>query len=95
LIVPFGGFIFADKMMRNFSHQSANERTFLARVRTSIVVMAFGFLAEKFDLSLEFGAPTLAGRTLSLPGQKFGNIARLAFIFSALRWPFGPESNPQ
>jgi putative membrane protein len=49
-------------------------------VRTSIAVMAFGFLVEKFDLFLEFGAPALAGRTLSLPGQKFGNIAGLAFI---------------
>jgi putative membrane protein len=67
-------------MIRNFSHHSANERTFLARVRTSIAVIAFGFLVEKFDLFLEFGAPALAGRTLSLPGQKFGNIAGLAFI---------------
>jgi hypothetical protein len=42
--------------------------------------MAFGFLVEKFDLFLEFGAPALAGRTLSLSGQKFGNIAGLAFM---------------
>jgi uncharacterized membrane protein YidH (DUF202 family) len=67
-------------MIRNFSDHSENERTFLAWVRTSIAVMAFGFLVEKFDLFLEFGAPVLAGRTLSLPGQKFGNIAGVAFI---------------
>jgi putative membrane protein len=42
--------------------------------------MAFGFLVEKFDLFLEFAAPSLAGRTLSLPGQKFGNMAGLALI---------------
>src|SRR5882757_2869490 len=59
-------------MIRNFSDHSANERTFLAWVRTAIAVMAFGFLVEKFDLFLEFAAPSLAGRTLSLPGQKFG-----------------------
>ena len=64
-------------MIRNFSDHSANERTFLAWVRTSIAVMAFGFLVEKFDLFLELAA---AGRALSLPGQKFGNIAGLAFI---------------
>ena len=58
----------------------ANERTFLAWVRTAIAVMAFGFLVEKFDLFLEVAAPSLAGRTLSLPGQKFGNIAGLALI---------------
>jgi putative membrane protein len=68
------------KMIRNFSDHSANERTFLAWVRTSIAVMAFGFLVEKFDLFLELSAPSLAGRTLSLPGQKFGNIAGLALI---------------
>ncbi len=67
-------------MIRNFSDHSANERTFLAWVRTSIAVMAFGFLVEKFDLFLELAAPSLAGRTLSMPGQKFGNAAGLALI---------------
>jgi uncharacterized membrane protein YidH (DUF202 family) len=42
--------------------------------------MAFGFLVEKFDLFLEMAAPSLVGRKLSLPGQKFGNIAGLALI---------------
>ena len=70
----------SDKMIRNFGDHSANERTFLAWVRTAIAVMAFGFLVEKFDLFLELAAPSLAGRTLSLPGQKFGNIAGLALI---------------
>ncbi len=67
-------------MIRNFGDHSANERTFLAWVRTAIAVMAFGFLVEKFDLFLEIAAPSLVGRTLSLPGEKFGNIAGLALI---------------
>ncbi len=67
-------------MIKNFRDHSANERTFLAWVRTAIAVMAFGFIVEKFDLFLELAAPSLAGRTLSLPGQKFGNIAGLALI---------------
>jgi hypothetical protein len=49
-------------------------------VRTSIAVMAFRIPSKKDELFLEFGAPALAGRTLSLPGQKFGNIAGVAFI---------------
>jgi putative membrane protein len=69
-----------DEMIKNFGDHSANERTFLAWVRTAIAVMAFGFIVEKFDLFLELAAPSLAGRTLSLPGQKFGNIAGLALI---------------
>jgi putative membrane protein len=67
-------------VIKNFRDHSANERTFLAWVRTSIAVMAFGFLVEKFDLFLEVAAPSLAGRTLSLPGQKFGNAAGLTLI---------------
>ncbi len=67
-------------MIGNFSDHSANERTFLAWVRTAIAVMAFGFIVEKFDLFLELAAPSLAGRAVSLPGQRFGNLAGLALI---------------
>jgi putative membrane protein len=67
-------------MIRNFTDHSANERTFLAWVRTAIAVMAFGFLVERFDLFVEIAAPSLAGRTLWLVGQKFGNVAGLALI---------------
>ena len=67
-------------MIKNFADHSANERTFLAWVRTAIAVMAFGFLVERFDLFLEVASPSLAGRTLWLPGQKFGNDAGLALI---------------
>jgi putative membrane protein len=67
-------------MIRNFADHSANERTFLAWVRTAIAVMAFGFLVERFDLFVEIAAPSLAGRTLWLVGQKFGNVTGLALI---------------
>jgi putative membrane protein len=67
-------------MIRNFRDHAANERTFLAWVRTAIAVMAFGFIVEKFDLFLEVAAPSLVGRTLSLPGQRIGNIAGLSLI---------------
>ncbi len=67
-------------MIRNFSDHAANERTFLAWVRTAIAVMAFGFLIERFDLFLQAIAPTLTGRTLSAVGERFANLAGLAFI---------------
>lgn len=41
-------------MIPNFSDHSANERTYLAWVRTAISVMAFGFLLERFDIFLLF-----------------------------------------
>jgi putative membrane protein len=39
-------------MIGGFSDHAANERTFLAWVRTGIAVIAFGFVIEKFNLFL-------------------------------------------
>jgi putative membrane protein len=44
-------------MIKHYSDHAANERTFLAWVRTAIAVMAFGFLIERFDLFLRYIAP--------------------------------------
>lgn len=45
-------------MIPYFSDHSANERTYLAWVRTAISVMAFGFLLERFDIFLLFTSRT-------------------------------------
>lgn len=37
-------------MIKRFTDHAANERTYLAWVRTAIAIMAFGFLVEKFDI---------------------------------------------
>jgi uncharacterized membrane protein YidH (DUF202 family) len=39
--------------IRNSSDHMANERTFLAWIRTSVAVMAFGFVVEKFALFIK------------------------------------------
>ena len=44
-------------MIRGYGDHAANERTFLAWVRTGIAVIAFGFVVEKFNLFLR----TIAG----------------------------------
>ena len=67
-------------MIKNFGDHAANERTFLAWVRTAIAVMAFGFLIERFDLFLQMAAPSLANRKLSPEGEEFGKIAGFALI---------------
>ena len=67
-------------MIKRYSDHAANERTFLAWVRTAIAVMAFGFVIERFDLFLQVAAPQLAQRQLSAHGQAFANAAGLAFI---------------
>jgi putative membrane protein len=67
-------------MIERYNDHAANERTFLAWVRTAIAIMAFGFLVEKFDLFLEIAGKSLAGRTPSVGGQLVGNIAGLLLI---------------
>ena len=67
-------------MIERYTDHAANERTFLAWVRTSIAIMAFGFLVEKFDLFLEFASKSLAARMPSVGGQLIGNIAGLLLI---------------
>src|SRR5947208_7911033 len=44
-------------MIKRYSDHAANERTFLAWVRTAIAVMAFGFIIERFDLFVRVAAP--------------------------------------
>lgn len=48
-------------MIRGYSDHAANERTFLAWVRTGIAVIAFGFVVEKFNLFLRTIAGVSAG----------------------------------
>jgi putative membrane protein len=67
-------------MIERYTDHAANERTFLAWVRTSIAIMAFGFLVEKFDLFLEFASKSLAARMPSVGGQLLGNVAGLILI---------------
>jgi putative membrane protein len=67
-------------MIKRYSDHAANERTFLAWVRTAIAVMAFGFVIERFDLFLQLAAPQLALKQSAPHSQTFANLAGLAFI---------------
>ncbi len=67
-------------MIKHYTDHAANERTFLAWVRTAIAVMAFGFLIERFDIFLATVASGAQSRPLLLHGQRFANEAGLAFI---------------
>jgi putative membrane protein len=41
-------------MIENFRDHAANERTYLAWIRTAVALMGFGFVIEKFDLFLRY-----------------------------------------
>jgi len=74
-------------MIRNFSDHAANERTFLAWVRTAIAVMAFGFLVARFNLFLRVAAQSLAGgvgRSVTVRAGNLGDLAGLALIAAGM-----------
>jgi putative membrane protein len=67
-------------MIKRYSDHAANERTFLAWVRTAIAIMAFGFVIERFDLFLRYAAPLAAQQNIVPHSETFANAAGLAFI---------------
>jgi putative membrane protein len=64
-------------MIRDFGDHAANERTFLAWVRTGIAAIAFGFVIEKFNFFL-----------MTLTGSAIGDAAHRV-QFERLSGPLG------
>jgi putative membrane protein len=54
-----------DAMITDYSDHAANERTYLAWVRTGIAVIALGFLIERFNLFMLTVARAALGNTLT------------------------------
>ena len=52
-------------MIKQYRDHAANERTYLAWIRTSIAIMAFGILIEKIDLFISY------------IGEKIGDASQL------------------
>lgn len=70
--------------IKNYTDHAANERTFLAWVRTSIAVTAFGFLVERFDLFLVAMAPNSTLSKLAIHRSAFGREAGLLLIVAGV-----------
>ena len=73
-------------MIAGYSDHAANERTFLAWIRTGIAVIAFGLVIEKFNLLVATIANSPAGQSmhrfaLQRLADAFGRYDGLAFIF--------------
>lgn len=71
-------------MIQNFSDHAANERTFLAWVRTAIAVMAFGFVVERFDLFLRLASTTLAPRAHRVLTSALGEATGLGLMAAGM-----------
>jgi len=75
-------------MIRDYRDHAANERTFLAWVRTGIAVIALGVVIEKFNLFLLTLAASLGDAAHRLPlARVSGGVAHyegLALIFGGV-----------
>jgi putative membrane protein len=74
-------------MIPGYTDHAANERTFLAWVRTGIAMIAFGFVIEKFNLfllAIENEALSAHSQQLvQMPGRA-GRYDGLALIFGGI-----------
>lgn len=85
-------------MIRDYANVAANERTFLAWVRTGVAVIVLGFVIERFNLFLLTiaGAVTVNAERLNIhrlehPAGRYGGEALIAagvtlIVISTLRF---------
>lgn len=69
-------------MIPRFSDHAANERTYLAWVRTAIAIMAFGFVVERFDLFLTYMVAAAGGAPH--PARHLAQIVGLSLIVASV-----------
>jgi len=65
--------------VRNRRVHMANERTFLAWIRTSVAIMAFGFVVEKFSLFVKQMAYYL-GKETAPPPQGYSSMIGIVLV---------------
>src|SRR5574340_1646476 len=65
--------------VRNRRVHMANERTFLAWIRTSIGIMAFGFVVERFSIFVK-QASYFFGKEVSLPSRGYSAILGISLV---------------
>ena len=67
-------------MIKQFNDHAANERTYLAWLRTGIAIIAFGFVLERFDIFLHTLVKTLGTEKVHHISHG-GREAGLALVF--------------
>jgi putative membrane protein len=61
-----------DVMIKSLTDHQANERTFLAWIRTAVALMAFGFLIQKFTIFVAYIQDALYKRSIRPHGSLTG-----------------------
>ncbi|HTQ26567.1 MAG TPA: DUF202 domain-containing protein [Puia sp.] len=64
----------------HISDHLANERTFLAWIRTAVGIMAFGFVVVKFSLFVKELSLALNEKTLPAPGRGYSAVAGIGLV---------------
>jgi putative membrane protein len=79
-------------MIPSYSDHAANERTFLAWIRTGLTIMALGFVIERLDLFLASVAPgARVGEFPSHAGTHYlsiGLVGLAIMVIAAAAWRF-------
>ena len=81
-------------MIPSYSDHAANERTFLAWIRTGLTIMALGFVIERLDLFLASLSPGMRAGELASPshaGVHYLSIALVGLgivVIAAAAWRF-------
>ena len=68
------------KMIKRYSDHAANERTYLAWIRTALAIMAFGFLIEKFELFVSFSLGKASGNEKHLQASLSAEIVGIVLL---------------
>jgi len=71
-------------MIPRYNDLAANERTYLAWMRTALAMIAFGFLLERFDLILKTFAISLGKVALLQHLSPVGKIAGIILVIIGL-----------
>ena len=71
-------------MISRYTDHSANERTYLAWIRTSVAIMAFGFLIEKFDLFVSYIGKAIGDETHFQPSLSAELVGLGLFLVGVL-----------
>jgi putative membrane protein len=71
-------------MITRFTDHAANERTYLAWIRTAISLMAFGFLLERFDIFLSYARNSLKSVPIGLHVRASEWIGLCLILFGAI-----------
>jgi putative membrane protein len=71
-------------MIKNYKDHAANERTYLAWIRTGVTIMMLGFFIEKFEIFLATIANNLPGETSHIEQMLQTSHVSIALVVLAI-----------